>query len=47
MFHLAYEMNVEDGNYLYQMLFDNTFKISICCKPMMISTLVWLKLASK
>jgi hypothetical protein len=41
--YMSYEMDV-DGNYLYQMLFDNTCMLSICCKPMMLSTLIWLKL---
>jgi hypothetical protein len=46
MIHMYIEMNVydEDDNYLYQMLFDNTCMLSIGCKPMMLSTLIWLKL---
>jgi hypothetical protein len=45
MFHMDIEMDVDDNNYLYQMLFDNTCMLSIGCKPMMLSTLIWLKLA--
>jgi hypothetical protein len=41
--HMSYEIDV-DGNCLYQMLFDNTCLLSIGCKPMMLSTLIWLKL---
>jgi hypothetical protein len=39
-------MNVDDEayTYLYQMLFNNTCMLSIDCKPMMLSTLIWLKL---
>jgi hypothetical protein len=46
MIHMYIEMNVddEDYNYLYQTLFDNTCMLSIGCKPMMLSTLIWLKL---
>jgi hypothetical protein len=44
MIHIAYEMDVNDDNYLYQMLFGYTSMISIGCKPMMLSTLIWLKL---
>jgi hypothetical protein len=47
MIHLAYEMYVDHDNYLYQMLFDNTFMLSIGCKPMMLGTLIWLKLDQK
>jgi hypothetical protein len=45
MIHMYYETDVdEDDNYSYQMLFDNTCILSIGCKPMMLSTLIWLKL---
>jgi hypothetical protein len=37
-------MDVDDDNYLYQMLFHNTCMLSIGCKSMMLSTLIWLKL---
>jgi hypothetical protein len=42
--YMSYEMDVDDDNYLYQLLFDNTCMLSIGCKPMMLSTLIWLKL---
>jgi hypothetical protein len=45
MIRMYIEIDVDDDNYLYQMLFDNTCMLSICCKPMMLSTLIWLKLA--
>jgi hypothetical protein len=44
MIHMAYEMDIDAYNHLYQMLFDNTCMLSIGCKPMMLSTLIWLKL---
>jgi hypothetical protein len=44
MIHLAYEKDIEDDNYLYQMLFDNTCILSISYKPMMLNILIWLKL---
>jgi hypothetical protein len=45
MIHMAYEMDInDDDNYIYQMLFDNTCMLSIGCKPMMLGTLIWLKL---
>jgi hypothetical protein len=44
MIHLAYEMDVEDENYLYHKWIDNTCMISIGYKPLMLSTLIWLKL---
>jgi hypothetical protein len=46
MIHIYIEVNVDDENYnyLYQMLFDNSCMLSIGCKPMMLSTLIWLKL---
>jgi hypothetical protein len=44
MIHMAYEKDIKDDNYLYQMLFDNTVMLSIGCKPMMLSTPIWLKL---
>jgi hypothetical protein len=44
MIHMAYEMDIDDDNHLYQMLIDNTCMLSIGCEPMMLSTLIWLKL---
>jgi hypothetical protein len=45
MIHMYIEIDVdEDDNYLYQMLFDNTCMLSIGCKRVMLSTLIWLKL---
>jgi hypothetical protein len=44
MIHMAYEMDVDDDNYLYRVLFDNTCMLSIGCKSMMLSTLICLKL---
>jgi hypothetical protein len=44
MIHLAYEKDIEDDNYLYQMLVDNTCILSISYKPMMLNILIWLKL---
>jgi hypothetical protein len=44
MIHMTYEKDIEDDNYLYQMLFDNTCMLSIDYKPMMLNTLIWLKL---
>jgi hypothetical protein len=41
---MYYEMDVGDDNYLYQLLFDNTYMLSIGCKTMMLNTLIWLKL---
>jgi hypothetical protein len=46
MIHMYIEMNVDD-NYLYQIMFDNTCMLSIGCKPMILSTLIWLKLDEK
>jgi hypothetical protein len=43
MIHMAYGMDVDDYNYLYHKLIDITCMISIGCKPMMLSTLIWLK----
>jgi hypothetical protein len=44
MIHMSYEMDVDHGNCLYKMLFDNTCMISICCKLMMLSMAeTWLK----
>jgi hypothetical protein len=43
--YMYYEMNVDDDNYLYHKLIDYTCMLSIGCKPMMLSTLIWLKLA--
>jgi hypothetical protein len=47
MIHLAYEMNIDHDNYLYQILFDNTCMLSIGCKTMMLGTLISLKLDQK
>jgi hypothetical protein len=44
MIHMYIEVNDNDDNYLYLMLFDNTCMLSIGCKPTMLSTLIWLKL---
>jgi hypothetical protein len=44
MIHMDHEMDIDDDNHLYQMLFDNTCMLSIGCKHMMLSTLIWLKL---
>jgi hypothetical protein len=48
MIHMSYEndidIDIDDDNYLYQMLFDNTCMLSIGSKPMVLSTLIWLKL---
>jgi hypothetical protein len=44
MIHMAYEMYDDDDNYLYHKLIDNTCMLSIGCKPMMLSTLICLKL---
>jgi hypothetical protein len=45
MIHMAYELDDDYDNYLYHKLIDTTCMLSIGCKPMMISTLMWLKLA--
>jgi hypothetical protein len=37
-------MDVDDDNCLYQMLFDNICMLSIGCKPMILTTLILLKL---
>jgi hypothetical protein len=42
MFHMYIEMNVDDYNYLYQILFDYTCMIRIGCKHMMLITETWL-----
>jgi hypothetical protein len=44
MIHMYYEMDVDDDNYLYQIVFGNTCMLSVGCKTMMLSTLIWLKL---
>jgi hypothetical protein len=44
MIRMYYEMDIDDDNYLYQMLFDNICMLSLGCKPMMLSILIWLKL---
>jgi hypothetical protein len=40
MIHMAHEMDIDDDNHLYQMLFDNAYMLSIVCKPTMSSTLL-------
>jgi hypothetical protein len=49
MIHMYIKIDVddEDYNYLYQMCFDNTCMFSIGCTPMIIITLIWLKLDKK
>jgi hypothetical protein len=42
--YMSYEMDVDDDNYLYHKLINNTCMLSIGCKPMMLSTLMWIKL---
>jgi hypothetical protein len=42
--YMYYEMNVVDDKYLYQILIAYTCMLSIGCKPIMLSTLIWLKL---
>jgi hypothetical protein len=37
-------MNVDDDNYLYQILFDYTCMFRMGCKHMMLITEIWLKL---
>jgi hypothetical protein len=44
MIHMYIEIDVDDYNYLYQILFGNTCMLSVGCRPMMLSTLIWLKL---
>jgi hypothetical protein len=44
MTHKYYEIDVDDKNYLYQILFDYTCMFRIGCKPMMLITSTWLKL---
>jgi hypothetical protein len=44
MIHMAHDMDIDDDNHLYQMLFDNACMLSIGRKPTMSSTLIWLKL---
>jgi hypothetical protein len=46
MIHMYIDIDVDDEDYncLYQMLFDNTCMLSVGCKPMMLSTSIWLKL---
>jgi hypothetical protein len=44
MINIAYEMDIDDDNHLYQMLFNNTCMLSIGYKSMMLSTAIWLKL---
>jgi hypothetical protein len=44
MIHIAYEMDIDYVKNLYHELIDNTCMLSIGCKHMMLSTLIWLKL---
>jgi hypothetical protein len=44
---MSHEMDVDDDNCLFQMLFDNILMLSIGCKAMILSTLIWLKLDEK
>jgi hypothetical protein len=37
-------MDDDDYNYLYHQLIDIACMLSIGCKPIMLSTLIWLKL---
>jgi hypothetical protein len=39
MIHMAYEMNIDDDNPLYQMLLDNTCMLSIRGKYMILISL--------
>jgi hypothetical protein len=39
-----HEIDVDDDNYLYQILIGYTGMLTIGCKPMMLITLTWLKL---
>jgi hypothetical protein len=34
----------DDKSYLYHKLIDHTYMLSIGCKPMILITLIWLKL---
>ncbi len=43
MIHMYIEIDIDYYNYLYQMLFDNTCMLSVGFKPMMLTTLIWLK----
>jgi hypothetical protein len=43
MIHMYYEMDV-DANYLYQMLIDYNFMLSISANILFQSLLTWLKL---
>jgi hypothetical protein len=45
MSHMYIEMDDDHDNYLYHKMIDITCMLSIGCKPMMTSTLIWLKLA--
>jgi hypothetical protein len=38
MIHMYIEIDVEDRNYLYQILIGYTCMLRICCKPMMFIT---------
>jgi hypothetical protein len=44
MIHMYIEIDVDDNNYLYHKLIDYTCMLSTGYKPMMLSTLIWLKL---
>jgi hypothetical protein len=43
MIHMYIEIDIDYYSYLYQMLFDNTCMLSVGFKPMMLTTLIWLK----
>jgi hypothetical protein len=45
--HMFIEIDVDDKNYLYQILFDYTYMLRIGCKHMILITKTWLKLAYK
>jgi hypothetical protein len=40
MIHMYIEIDVDDKNYLYHNLIDNTCMLSIGSKPMLLSTLI-------
>jgi hypothetical protein len=43
MIHMYYEMDVDDDNYLYQILFGYTYMLSISYKHMILITLYLAK----
>jgi hypothetical protein len=45
--YMSYEIDVDADNYLYHKLIDYTCMLNIGCKPMMLSTSIWLKLDKK